>query len=272
VPADARREQPGVGGGRPAIWRGLRRLLTRRLVRAENHRLRELEAARTSAMQFVGHEIRTPLAVVRGYLSMIRDGTLGPVSQEAAAALAEVDVRLIDIEDLAAQLTEAARMADAGLRLHLEPIDLRTPVTEAVERSRSARGGTAVELRGLDRPVPVVADLSRLRMVIANLIDNALKYSPGGARVTCTVEVDGPGVRVLVSDRGIGLDPGQVDQLFQPYSRLARTDAPARPGLGLGLYLAREIARAHGGELDAWPNSDAGSTFRLTLPAAQQWA
>jgi signal transduction histidine kinase len=248
-------------------WSGWRRLFSRRRVLAENRLLREQAAARTEAMQFVGHEIRTPLAVVRGYLSMIRDGTLGPVPEDAAGALVQVDVRLAEIEELAAQLIEATRIADNGARLHRKRFDLGEVVSEVVERAGAARGGGGVELRGRERTLPIVADEARVRMVVANLIDNALKYSPGDAEVTCTLETDGSGVRVLVSDHGIGLDPAQVEQLFKPYSRLTRTDGLGRPGLGLGLYLAREVARAHGGELDAWPNPDTGSTFRLTLPA-----
>jgi signal transduction histidine kinase len=218
-------------------------------------------------MQFVGHEIRTPLAVVRGYLSMIRDGTLGPVTEEASGILAQVDSRLADIDELAAQLIEASRLADAGTRLHRRRFDLREVVSEVVERARSPQGRDRVELRGTEHSLPIVGDEGRVRMVVANLIDNAVKYSPGQPEITCTLETDGSGVRVLVSDHGVGLDPGQVEQLFKPYSRLTRTDGLCRPGLGLGLYLAREVARAHGGELDAWPNPDSGSTFRLTLPA-----
>jgi signal transduction histidine kinase len=245
----------------------LPRLFARLWDGAENRRLRELAATRTEAMQFVGHEIRTPLAVVRGYLSMIRDGSLGPVTHDAAGVLAQMDGRLAEIEELAAQLIEASRMADAGTRLRQSRFDLREVVCEVVERAGSVQGRDAVQLRGVAHSVPIVADEARLRMVVANLIDNAFKYSPGQPEITCTLDADASGVRVLVSDHGVGLDPGQIEQLFKPYSRLTRSDGLGRPGLGLGLYLAREVARAHGGELDAWPNPDTGSTFRLTLPA-----
>ena len=246
---------------------GLRGPLSGRLLRAENRHLQELETARMAAMQFAGHEIRTPLAIARGYLDMVKDGVFGPLSEEGVGILGEVDVRLGEIEELAAQLIEAARVADAGVRLHLEPLDLRDLVRDAMEGSRSTGWRDhQVQLLGLDHPIPVEADRSRILMVVRNLLDNAIKYSPGGGCVRCTVESDGAVASVLVSDHGVGLDPRQVEQLFKPYSRLERTTELARPGLGLGLYLAREIATAHGGRLDAWPNPEGGSTFRLTLP------
>lgn len=106
-------------------------------------------------------------------------------------------------------------------------------------------------------------------MVIANLLDNAIKYSPGGGEVHCEVRLDGARAQVVVKDHGVGVDLNQVDALFKPFSRLGTTTELERPGMGLGLYLAREIARAHGGELQARPNSDSGTTFVLTLPLAE---
>jgi signal transduction histidine kinase len=253
-----------------ALLLRLRSLLPGRRIQAENQHLQELEAARMAAMQFVGHEIRTPLAMARGYLDMLKDGAFGPLSQEGVSIVAEVDLRLGEIEELAAQLIEAARAADTGMRLDLEPLDLRHLVKDAMGRSRSVSSNDdQVQLVGLDQPIAVKADRSRVLMVVRNLLENAIKYSPGGGRVLCTVESDARVGRVLVSDHGVGLDPEQVEQLFKPYSRLERTTALARPGLGLGLYLSREIARAHGGQLDAWPNPEGGSTFRLTLPLRQ---
>jgi signal transduction histidine kinase len=99
---------------------------------------------------------------------------------------------------------------------------------------------------------------------LTNLIGNAIKYSPRGGEVRVSVRNSGGSVRVSVSDHGVGIDAAQLDRLFQPFSRL-RTQSAA-PGLGLGLYVAREIARAHQGELSATSNTDGGSTFVLTLP------
>jgi len=268
------RARPTALALRPVAVIGVAVLVLRRLVglwrlRERHRRLVEREEAKSVLLSLAAHEVRTPLALARGYVEMVRTGTLGQVPGPALEALATVEARLREIDELAAILVEAARMQDAQPRLHLELLDLRDLLREAAERMRTladARHPVLVD----DRcgPVPVVADRMRVRAVLTNLIGNAIKYSPNGGEVRCTVRAEGGWARVRVTDRGVGIDPGRLGELFRPFSRLHADSAPRIKGLGLGLYLSREIAGAHHGQLSAAPNRGSGTTFELRLPGA----
>jgi signal transduction histidine kinase len=121
----------------------------------------------------------------------------------------------------------------------------------------------------LDEPPPVLADRARLEQVFANLIDNAIKYSPDGGPIDITVSAAEQGARVDVRDAGIGLPPGVAESIFQPFGRASNAARRQIQGLGLGLHIARDIVQRHGGRLWASsPGEQQGSTFSIWLPAA----
>ena len=248
---------------------GLRRLVGLWRLRERHRRLTEREEAKSALLRLAAHEVRTPLALARGYVEMVRSETLGSVSGPAREALATVDERLREIDELAAHMVEAARLQDGEPQLHLELLDMRELLREAAERTRAlADAAHPVVLDEGRRPVPVVADRMRLRVVLTNLISNAIKYSPEGGDVRCGVSSEDGSASVRVTDRGVGIDPTRMKELFGPFTRLHSESAPGIKGLGLGLYLSREIARAHHGELSAQPNRGPGTTFLLRLPEA----
>ena len=118
-----------------------------------------------------------------------------------------------------------------------------------------------------DRLPAVRGDRERLRQVLRNLIDNAVKYSPAGEEVRVSAYARGSKVLVDVADRGPGIPREQQSLIFEKFGR-ARSDGHARPGTGLGLFIARSIAEAHGGALEVRSSPDRGSTFTLVLPSA----
>ena len=122
---------------------------------------------------------------------------------------------------------------------------------------------------GLDcppSPVTVLGDRLRLVTVVVNLLANAVKYSPAGGEVRCTVRT-GEGLAVLtVSDQGIGMDPEDLPRLFQRFTRVAQGVDSEIPGTGLGLYIARQLARKHGGDIIAASKRGVGSSFTVSLP------
>jgi signal transduction histidine kinase len=235
----------------------------------ERHRLlQERDAARSALLRFAAHETRTPLSLARGYVDMVRSGTLGPIADPAREALGLVDERLGEIEELAGQLVEAARMQDEKPRLRPELLDLRAVVREAVDRTEHLSGARHRVVIDQPEPVAIVADRLRIRALVTNLVSNAIKYSPEGGEVRCVLRAGHGLAELSVTDRGIGIDEASMSQLFQPFNRLGR-EATRIKGLGLGLFVAREIARAHGGDLTAERNpAGRGTTFRLRLPEA----
>jgi signal transduction histidine kinase len=221
------------------------------------------EPARVAA-----HEIRSHLSVLAGYLSMLEDGSLGALPIAARSALTPMRVKTRAISRMVEDMLEDARFQDGRLHLYRRPADVRTVVQEMVNDAGPGLSA-ALELRVHLPDEPVVADVDpgRLSTILRNLIDNAIKYSPSGGVIDCTVESGAEMAVITVSDQGIGIDPEQAGRLFQRFERGRVGERPAQ-GVGLGLYIARALARLHGGDISATGRQFGGSQFVVTLPLA----
>jgi signal transduction histidine kinase len=220
-------------------------------------------------LRLASHELRGPITVIRGYLSMLEQGALGPLSPAARRAVRTVLAKADEANVIVDQLLETARIEEGRLSLRLEPSDLRELAGLAADRVRpllSERHLLEVDLAGA--PVVAEVDRERLRTVLGNLLDNAIKYSPGGGliRVVVRDEVESAQVVVEVSDQGIGIAPEEMPRLFTRFGRLVNPENSHIPGTGLGLHLSRELVRRQGGELTATSGPGRGTSFRLVLP------
>jgi signal transduction histidine kinase len=237
-------------------------------LRSYTDQLAMLESSKSDFLRLASHELGNPIATVRGYLSMIEEGTIEGVSGEAREILPVLSAKMLQMERLVRQMMEAARLEDARLELHVWPIDLCDLVEEAVGSVGTAATGRHRLRTDLPaQPVVVRADRGRILMVITNLLDNAIKYSPGGGEVSCRVGSHGQAALVAVSDQGLGIAAEDQPALFSRFSRIDSDNARQIPGTGLGLYLCRQIARLHGGDIDVRSEPGRGSTFTLRLPA-----
>jgi signal transduction histidine kinase len=247
----------------------VRQALTVRRLRAATRRAADDATAKGMFLRLVSHEIRTPLALARGYVDIARSEALGPTSLEMEEALGSVDEKLRQIEELVMQMVETARLEASGRGLRLAPLDMRDVVEEAIARITEQFGPEHEVLVSVpERPAIVMGERLRLRTLLANLLGNAIKYSPDGGEVRCTLRERRGRVEVAVADRGIGLEPAQMRRMFQPFTRLPAGVKVAPSGLGLGLHLARTIAEAHSGTLTAAANPGGGSVFTLSLSRA----
>lgn len=238
----------------------------RLLLEAECGRLQEVDAARSAFLRLAAHEIRRPLALARGYLEMAAGGRTPEASPLARQSLALATERLGDLDEIAGQMTEMARLREGPAQLQARVLDLRGVVEDAVRRSAPLAGPAhRLVVRSSARPAPVLADEVRLRTALVNLLENAIKYSPGGGEVSISTSLEGGLASVSVSDQGVGIDPDRGQELFQPFRRAGDRDVS---GMGLGLHVAMEVVRAHGGTLRVLPNRVAGTTFVMTLQAA----
>jgi two-component system sensor histidine kinase VicK len=120
-----------------------------------------------------------------------------------------------------------------------------------------------------DQPLLVQVDSERVALAVRNVVDNAVKYSPAGGDVICCVSGDGATARVRVADHGLGIAPEDRDKLFSRFGRILTSANSHIPGIGLGLFFAREVARRHGGDVSLVDRDGPGTTFELTLPLAQ---
>lgn len=235
-------------------------------LRQKAEHLGELEKAKSEFLRLASHELRGPAATLTGYLSMIEDESLGPLPQRLRSVLPILKAKAGQISLLANEMVEAARLEDRGLQLKRKRVDLRGLVGRAVELA-GATASPKHRLRfddAIGHGLWVLGDLMRLEIVINNLLDNAIKYSPRGGDVVAALSTDGKVAQVVVRDRGIGIAADDLSRLFVRFSRLGRPDDV--PGTGLGLYLARELARLHRGDITVVSTPGRGSEFTLTLP------
>jgi len=235
-------------------------------LRKRADQLASLEKAKSEFLRLASHELRGPAATLGGYLSMIEDESLGPIPQRLRPVLPMLKAKAAQINLLANEMVEAARLEDGRVQLKRKRVDLN----QIVHRSVGAAETTATprhRVRFDDRvggAVWVLGDVLRLEIIIANLLDNAIKYSPKGGDVTAQLSMSGDVAVLRVRDQGIGIAPEDMDRLFVRFSRVSNlTDVP---GTGLGLYLARELARLHKGEIVAVSKPGEGSEFVLNLP------
>jgi K+-sensing histidine kinase KdpD len=238
-------------------------------VRREGQRVAALEEVKTKFLRLASHELRSPLAVLRGYVSMLRDGTFSDRSDQLQDVYAILEAKAGQMELLVTQMLEAARLEEGRLGMVLRRIDLRDAVREAFEGIRLlARPEHALSLEAPARPVEVMADAGRVTTIVANLLDNAIKYSPLGGPVRCAVRFERGRAVVDVSDRGLGIATSDQSTLFTRFGRVETPENRHIQGTGLGLYLSRELALMQSGTLTAASEAGRGSTFSLTLPLA----
>jgi signal transduction histidine kinase len=230
--------------------------------------LRDVDHVKTEFLALASHELRTPITVLSGYLSLLEDGAFGVLPDASREIMPAINARLAEMESLINGMLETARVDDGRLRLEIDAWDLRELVDEAVRRCEVfLHASQRIGLRCPDAPVPVLADRERILTVVTNLVHNAIKYSPEHTDVHCSVSAHRDTATVSVSDRGLGVAAEDLATLFTRFGRIRR-DPAAREiaGTGLGLYLSRELARAHGGDILVETSPGEGSTFTLVLP------
>jgi PAS domain S-box-containing protein len=225
--------------------------------------------ARDEFLSVASHELRTPLASLHLQMqSLLRpprkefDAIVPPAQSRERL---EVAARQVDrLSGLIAQLMDVSKISAGQLRLELEEIDLAAVVQDVVVRltEMTARAHSEVRLRV---PGPVVGKWDRMRIeqVVTNLLTNAIKFG-AGRPIDVAAEVDGPRARVVVGDQGIGISPADVERIFERYEQAV--SARSYGGLGLGLYIVRQIVEAHGGTVRVTSQPGAGSTFTVELP------
>lgn len=233
-------------------------------------RLRELDRLKADFIAMITHELRSPIAAIEGYATLLLQHGSRLSAAQRAHMIGTIQREASRLARLVADALDVARMDAGRFSYDLRPFDLTTLVREAVALAEGTSPQHRITLSMPEGVIVVWGDALRLRQVVDNLLDNAMKYSPDGRSVEVTVREDlAAGVAELsVHDDGIGIAPEHQAQIFERFSRV-RTPATAHiPGTGLGLYIAARIVAAHGGRI--WVDSapGRGSTFYVTIPLA----
>jgi PAS domain S-box-containing protein len=237
-------------------------------LRQHADRMAELEAAKSNFLNLASHELRGPLTVVRGYLSMFAEGSLGQLSDTGREVVLILGQKVEEMAHLIEQMLDVARLEEGRLMLNLLETDIREVLLKEIESARQTVTEPALRIKPKLPREPVVArvDRSRLHTILLNLLSNAIKYSPDGGLVTVQLNASPSELEIVISDHGVGIQPEDLPQLFSRFGRIVTPATSAIPGVGLGLYLSRELARMHGGDLEAESEPGQGSTFTLKLP------
>jgi signal transduction histidine kinase len=227
-----------------------------------------LERLKGDFLNIAAHELRSPLGIINGYVSMLLDGTLTEPDQRKA--LLRIAGKSEEMGRLITEMLETARMEAVGLDLVLERVDLLEVIDKALRTLEPVLGTKhRFTTHGRREALPAIADGVRVATMLVNLLDNAIKYSPGGGDIQVAWRRRAGLAHISVTDQGVGISRTQRSMLFTRFGRLVTPETSHIRGTGLGLYLAREIARLHGGDIVVRSQADRGTTFIVTLPLAR---
>lgn len=232
---------------------------------AANLELLELDQLRSAVLSNVSHELRTPLAGILGSAQNLRDGLAGgltPAQQEYVHMIESDSARLIRVVN---ELLEWGRLQAGHIQLQRSKVALQALVDDVflLLRPSAERKGVRLERSGCESLVE--ADADKLKQILINLLDNAIKFSDADSSVCVRAEPSPTGLRIQVQDHGKGVAPADVPHLFERFFRGQSADGTA--GSGLGLAIAKNLARLHGGDISLKSMPNQGSTFTLQLPA-----
>lgn len=230
----------------------------------------QANAAKDKFLAVLSHELRSPLNAVLGWAQILnRSPSIDDASRRAVQAIernARVQAQLI------ADLLDISRIVMHKLHLEMEVADFKAIVESAVQAARLGLGVTGkklvIESRSPEAEVYVYGDPARLQQVVTNLLNNAMNFTENGGRIDVGLSLEDDGAVLTVRDTGVGIAPGQLEHIFDPFHQAAEDVNHRKGGLGLGLAIARQIAGAHGGSINATSDGHGkGSTFTLRLGA-----
>jgi signal transduction histidine kinase len=216
-------------------------------LKVANVQLKKLDEAKSEFISIASHQLRTPLTVIKGYLSMINQKDFGEVPAKLAKPMDRVYKSTLRIIGLVEDLLNVSRIESGRMKYDFENVDLAALVAEVFDEleQHAKNKGLAFEYIKPTKKIPLVKlDRNKIRETLMNLMDNAIKYTAKGF-VKVSLEKLDDHVRFSVSDSGRGIAPDEMPQLFQKFSRAKGVQLVHTEGTGLGLYIAKEILKKH---------------------------
>lgn len=237
-------------------------------VAADITKQREVARLKDEFVGLISHELRTPLSSILGYLELMRDDDVHPLSDEQLQYLSVAERNANRLLRLVGDLLFTAQVDSGRFPLDSRDMALAPIVSAAVESGQPAADAAGVELRLElpDDPITIHGDPVRLGQAVDNLISNAIKFTPRGGTVTVTVAERDEDALITVRDTGLGIAAAEVDQLFSRFFRATTATRNAVPGVGLGLSITKAIVTAHHGEMSVESQEGAGTAFSMRLP------
>jgi PAS domain S-box-containing protein len=235
-------------------------------------KVEDLSRLKDEFLSIASHELRTPVTSIKGYTQLakmlIKEGDLSTSEEYLDIALDQID----RMSRLILELLDVSRIETGRLEIRREPIAWAHFVRDVVHRHHTAVSDRRFHVSVPDDGKMVTGDRDRLEQVLGNLLENAVKYSPDGSDVTVTVEDRGDAFVTAVCDRGIGIPADELVQVFERFHRGRQVSSTNYGGLGLGLYITKQIIERHGGTIWVDSKEGQGTTFYFSLPAVEESA
>jgi PAS domain S-box-containing protein len=254
--------------GRITCWVGINLDIDNR--KQIEQQLREADRHKTEFLALLSHELRNPLAPIRNSIHLLERAA--PGSEQAARARAVVRRQAEHLTRLVDDLLDVTRISRGKIELQRRRLDLREVVRKTSDDLRSLFEQSGVELSVEDTagPVWVDADATRIAQALGNLLHNAVKFTPAGGLVHVSVASKNARAVLSVRDNGLGIEPNQIDRMFEPFVQADNGLARAKGGLGLGLGLVKGLVELHGGSVQARSDGiGSGAEFIVTLPLSR---
>jgi signal transduction histidine kinase len=231
--------------------------------------LKEVDRLKDELVQNVSHELRTPLTFMRGYVDLLLNNDMGPLNPQQRQSLEIVSQKTASITQLVNNIMLLQQLEHRSLQLGLT--DIVQVATEILENKQAAaqKQGARLNLKTSSHLPLVLADPERVKLVFQHLVDNAIKFSPGGGDIEIQIREETGCVRVTVTDHGIGIPQDQLDRVFERFYQIDGSLTRRFEGAGLGLNIAKRVIEAHGGQIGVKSRPGQGSTFFFTLPKSQ---
>ncbi len=229
-------------------------------------RIEELFRAQQRFVADVSHELRSPLTAIRGNLDLLRRGA-SDNAEARQTAITAIDSEASRMQRLVQDLLLLAQ-ADAGVEIEKQKIEFDTLLLDVFQQAKLNSGEVKLSLGDWDQ-VQVIGNSDRLKQLFLNLIDNALKFTPGGGQVTLSLMREGEMARVAVADTGVGIPEKDLPRIFDRFYRVDKARARENGGTGLGLAISKWIVDQHGGKIHVQSQVGKGTTFTVWLPLAK---
>ncbi len=256
---------------REALARIRAHLQIRALLAEQRRLVDQLSKANAAKNKFLGmaaHDLRNPLASIRGLAEFLRDGALGPLTPDQRDLASTIHSASQDMLQLVNELLDVAVIEAGELKLAPERSDLAPLVEKAVHLANidAARKQTQIVLTAVARPAVATVDPHKIHQVVDNLLTNAVKFSPPGSSIKVELQPVPGGLAIAVTDQGPGIPDSERDRLFKDFGRTSVLPTGGEKSTGLGLAICRKIVEAHHGTIVAENLPTGGCVFRVTLP------
>ena len=233
----------------------------------ENEKLKKINHFKTHLLALTSHQLKTPIGIVRGYATLLREGFYGPVTEEIKEILSKIEFGTEEAVLLIDNIIDLRKVEEGRIQYQMEDLNFVKVARQAAQEMGHLAMSTGLDLSfsGPDHDIMINGDGQKLRHIIQNLIDNAVKYTKKGF-ISISVTETADQVTLAVADSGIGISEKTLPILFKEFERDERIEKEIH-GTGMGLYIAKTFIEAHHGKIWAEsPGEDKGATFYISIP------